>query len=298
MQNKQTKPLAPGERSSSVILRSLIAQLLKVTFFALAALIVIFVGTGAWFAANNQVEAGGAQIQGRNSLIRLATKGDRQDLEKTYLRGPNGEMLSDGTLLDGQAEAYYYTENGTIALRLNGQEEISPGAAGEVTFYIIPSERGELNTTVYLQLAGYQEGDGIVSNNPILNTLLNGHILLFCGTDYSNWLGSDETKAIPISIKNAQPGVPAAITLSWIWPLRYHNMVTLPSDTKYRDWLDTQKVANNQIESIAYKYNHIFLVKNNSNLEDDDVKDDAYNLADEFIGTNADYLYLTIRTSP
>lgn len=304
MQNKQNKTSAPEERSSSDTLRSMIAQLVKATFFALAALIVIFVGTRAWFVANNQVAAEGAQIQARNSLIRLATKGDRQDSEIAYLKGPNGEGLLDGTLLDGQAENYYYTEDGAIALRLDGRNEISPGATGQVTFYIIPSEDGELNTTVYVRLAGYQVVNGKaqeVPNHPTLNTLLNGHILLFYGKGYSQWLGSDVTKAVPISVENAQQDTPIEITFSWIWPLRYHNMETLSIDETYKKWLSEQNEKNSLRpiqEDFSYEYNDIFLVKADSDLEADDVKDDAYNLADEFIGTNADYLYLTIRTAP
>lgn len=316
MQNKQKEIPASEERSSSEILRSLIAQLVKVTFFALAALIVVLVGTRAWFAANNRVEAEGAQIQVRNSPIRLATTGERQEPEETYLKGANGEMLEDGTeflySMDGQTGTYHYTENGTIALRLNEQKTVSPGATGEVTFYIIPSQNGELSTTVYLQLAGYQVVSGAakeVPDNPILKTLLNGHILLFreCVDGvYSNWLGSDTEKSIPIVVENADVETPIGITLYWVWPLRYQNMEKLvnveqnPGDRIYSEWMERQKGQNslNPINNIDFCYNDIFLAEKDSELSDPIVQDNAYNLADEFIGTNAEYLYLSIRTAP
>lgn len=315
MQNRQNKVSTPEERSSSEILRSLIAQLVKVSFFALAALIVIFVGTRAWFVANNRVTADGMQIQGRNSLIRLATTGSRQRAEEEYLKVANGEKLPDGQAFlypkQGQTETYYYTEDGAIALRMNGQKEVSPGATGKVTFYIIPSQNGELNTTVYLQLAGYQVVNGAaqeIPNNQILKTLLNGHILLFLnhegedeGEDvYSGWLGSDVSKPIPISIPDAEQDTPVAFTVYWIWPLRYENMVPLSGDETYTNWMEEQIDANRltPISGINYCYNNIFLAEKGSDLSGRDDKDNAYNLADEFIGTNAEYLYLTIRTAP
>lgn len=294
MEKRQNSDPVPPVKTSSEIVNSLFAQMLKTLFFALAALAVISFGTIAWFAANSRTQAEGASISAQQNVIRLATKGDRQVPEETYLE------LADGETEPIAGETYYYTESGTIALRLESElNTFFPGAEGEVTFYIIPSSAEASEITIYTHLAGYQETESGVEqvNSEILDALLNGHILMFYKDE---WLGSGVTKEINVSIPENSKDKPVPVTLSWEWPARYKNMAEVSSDSTYRQWLENQNTEGltPMQEDFSYGYNNVFLAKRDAELADPTVRNDAYNLADEFIGTNAQYLYLTIRTAP
>lgn len=329
------KKQAPSSGESAALLHRLRRELLK-TSFLLAALVAAAIGTIAWFVANTQVNGTTASVSARENTLRLATKGDRQSAEMEYLRIPVGYKQPDGTiqtteetLPDGQEyvfenETYYYTDNAAIALRLDGDNtSISPGAHGEVTFYIIPAKDGTIQTTLQLVLAGYERysddgGNGQTAKrveDAPLDALLSGHILLFENYDpktkrYSGWLGNPDSQENRISmrIENARQGVPQKVTFHWIWPLRYENMAdTLfaRGSEEYGDtfapWLDRQSVIDTMSDFhslTGYRYNRIFLANTNveTDLTNPVYSNDAYNRADEYIGTHAEYLYLSVQT--
>lgn len=300
---------AESAESSALILNRLIAQLVKNLFFILAALAVLIFGTRAWFVSNSRVEAADAGVSARQERIRLATKGVRQDPETRFLK------LDDGSPPD-KADTYYCAEDNTIALRLDEQAVVSPGARGKVTFYVISGSDDAQTVRLYVRLSGYREieQNGEVTDveavsNAVLTTLLNGHILLFREEDSegrSGWLGSGEAKEITVSIPENSKDIPVPVTLYWTWPARYRENV-LPlaaSDSAFGQWLTAQNTLNptnwggNSDNTVVYGYSGMFLADMDANLTNPQAQDDAYNLADEFIGTNAQYLYLSIRTAP
>lgn len=330
--NWNRKKQAPSSGESAALLHRLRRELLK-TSFLLAALVAAAIGSIAWFVANTRVNGATASVSARSDTLRLATKGERQTAEMEYLRIPVGHTQPDGsvqtteeTLPDGQEytfgnETYYYTDTAAIALRLDGDNaSISPGAHGEVTFYIIPARDGAIQTTLRLMLAGYNREENSdqaaerVEDDP-LDALLSGHILLFEHYDpqtrkYSGWLGNAGSRenSISIRIEDAQRDVPQPVTFHWIWPLRYENMAdTLfaRGSEEYRDtfapWLD-QQATNDSLTKYPtvenYFYNRIFLTNREKEnpLTDPVHANDAYNRADEYIGTHAKYLYLSVQT--
>lgn len=332
MNNFGHKDTAPDE--SSVLIRRLWKEMLKTGAFLVATLIVLVIGTIAWFVSNDRTQATTASVSAQHDLLRLATKGDRQIAEMDYLRiqvdraQPDGTILTtEETLPDGEThpynkETYYYTDGGAIALRLDGNNvSISPGAHGKVTFYIIPTKEGPIRTTLHLVLAGYElYNDNITSvkkarrvKDETLYALLSGHILLFENYDpktrnYSGWLGNPDSQEnrIFISIDNAEIGVPKPVTFYWIWPLRYKSMADdlfVKGSEEYKNifapWLSRQtkdeSMSRYDIEN--YYFNRIFLTNRKSeDLSDPVFTNDAYNRADEYIGTHADYLFLSIQT--
>lgn len=298
---------------SSVLIRRLWREVLKTSAFLLATLIVIVIGSIAWFANNTRTQATTASVSAQYDPLRLATKGQRQIAEKDYLRiqvhrtQPDGTILTtEETLPDGdthpyEEETYYVTENGAIALRLDSDNiSVRPGFSGEVTFYIIPKRAGKFETTLYLELAGYR---AYTENNDtkarrvednVLDALLGGHILLFQDREYDKWLWTENGSVLHISkdVEDDDVGVPLPVTFYWYWPLRYEDMKV--------DWLD-RTLIKPLPTTPDYRYNRVFIAKAHGDipqtLTDDKLCDEAYNRADEYIGSHADFLYLSIQAS-
>lgn len=307
---------APSE--SSVLVQRLWKEMLKTGIFLLATVIVLVFGSIAWFVSNDRIQATTASVSAKHDPIRLATKGERQKAETEHLRiqvdstQPNGTTLPDGETYRYNEETYYFTEDGTIALRLSENNiVVSPGASGTVTFYIIPTRDGAMSLTLYVGLTGYAVKPNNTSAervvDPTLDALLSGHILLFRNKDenghYSGWLGTEN--AITVSLPDtAQKDIPEPVTLYWIWPLRYENMQSdlyaneaQANAEKFLTFLNTQaQITSMTAISGGYSYSRIYLT-NEKNLTTTDSRSNAYNLADEYIGTNAQYLYLAIQTS-
>ena len=314
MKDMQTKNQSAG--NAALLRAEFRRQLWKSAFFMLAAVAVIAVASIAWFVSNSQVHSGTAAVSAWYDPVRLATKGARQQVEIEHLDLPVGEQLKDenDVVIPAYSE-YYYTEGGAIALRLDRKDyEISPGARGKVEFYIIPSHSG--NTTVALQLGlgayGENEEKEVVPiPDPVLNALMSGHILLFGGYEdgyYKDWLFQGAPSgtfhnALTVTV-NGEADVPVPVRFYWIWPLRYENMANDlldkndPASGAFQDFIEDQAVFDDMTPlggKEGYRYSRIFLTK--TAPADDAARSKAYDLADEYIGSNAQYLYLTIQTS-
>ena len=295
-----------ADQSTRAIQKKLRAEFFRTALFALVLLFVIVLVSVAWFVSNSKVDSGGIMISHQFDTIKLATKGVRQEAEQRLL----ALTLSDGKSMTYNNETYYYTEAGEIALCLSmSKVEVSPGTSGEITFYIIPNHTGSQTVTLHLGLAGYEEtkaSDGSSTgrkiDDPVLNSLLSGHILLFQNYEngkYFNWLQGNVTEGgtdYQFSVKNdkATKDIPWKVTIYWVWPLRYENM-----KADYNGLLDAfieeQATDLTGIDGTSYYYSRIFLTKD-TNLAPKDSRSDAYNQADEYIGTKANYLYVTIQT--
>lgn len=279
----------------------------KTAVFALAALFVIILGSIAWFTSNSRVNSGGIMISSQFDTIKLATKGSRQEKESVLLK------LQDGIEVPYNNETYYCTEQGEIALRLSDPSvTVSPGMSGEISFYIIPDSTGSQTVTLHMGLAGYEEikaeswSTGRKIHDPVLNSLLCGHILLFksCKNGvYSDWIaGRAATGGVdyPITVTNlnAEKEVPWEVKIYWVWPLRYENMANdfvVNNENLLSDFIEAQAKNLNSIAETQYSYSEIFLTKE-KNLNTVSLRSNAYNEADEYIGTKADYLYVTVQT--
>lgn len=275
----------------------------------IVAILAVWVGFG-WFVANNRVQSGAGSVSATHDVVRLATAGERQTAEQELM----GLETGTAGIYDGMT--YYWTEGGTIALRLSEEHAVYPGASGNLTFYIIPTRDGAATVTLHLGLKGYiyddQDNTVKLINDDVLNTLLSGHILMFSNYTeghYSDWLLNPSgngvmDNVITVTLPNdAQKDVPVPVHLYWIWPLRYENMVQdLYSEgseeytSVFAPFIENQAIFEDMtsIEG-GYRYSCIFLTNKELHTVADRTK--AYNLADEYIGTNANYLYLTIQTS-
>lgn len=280
----------------------LYSSLIRSLFLCFVALFAIVTATVAWFVNNTSVNSGTAQVSADFEPLKLAvlSKDSRQEAEKTVLK-----LLDGKTFTDKNGNEYYYTDKETIALRLekNGYE-VSPGAKGKIEFYVIPGG-SSTNVTLQIELGAYGEDENKninPINNSILTTLMKGHILFFDNYEngmYSGWLlkkngNNGYANEITIDLTGKEAGVPVKVDLYWIWPTRYENLV------KDFDGSDTRIFAESQTESMivipnGYRYSYIYLT-NKESLENVAKRSEAYDLADEYIGSNAQYLYLKIHT--
>lgn len=307
---KKIETASPEE--AALLRDALLHQLWKSAFFALAAVSVIAFATIAWFVSNTQVHSGTAAVSSGFEPIKLATKGVRQDADQ-YLK----ELLENkGDEVKTQKynnETYYYTDGGSIALRLDVKDyEVSPGARGKVTFYVIPTNASG-SMTLHIGLGGYGEiekedksKEVVQINDSVLNALLSGHILLFNTFEndvYSDWLFQDAgdgytgifNNTITVDLSSADAGQPIEVDFYWIWPLRYENLEALLTAEEFGK-LQADSLKTHDMLNEKYKYSRVFLVEQQGNLIDDKNRSNAYDLADEYIGGNAQYLYLTIQT--
>lgn len=222
-----------------------------------------------------------------------------------------------------------------LAWYLSGQTSFAPGASGELEFYLIPQREGLSSAKISLMLSAYPDSDS-TDKNKRLNQLLSGHILLFKHLDdeigYSGWLGTDKTFTLtaPSTGNEAgkfQVGIPYKVTLYWKWPQYFRNYIYTQRSTQGD--LFTDKVNDAEYEALNKFVNDqnkatessLFFGTLDSNNGEGNItisKDDQgnvvkldrnmsdgvltaytqyYNQADEYIGTNAKYIYVEMEVS-
>ena len=308
MKKSQPEHTAPPVENLSQLRLEFRHQLWKTILLFFIGTVVIAAASVAWFVSNSRVKSATAPVSAGFEAIKLATKGVRQEADR-YLTLPQDQNTKT---MKYQDEIYYYTDGDPIALRLDAKEyEISPGAHGKVTFYVIPAKAGG-SLTLHIGLGGYGENEQknvVPINDPVLNALMSGHILLFDSFEndtYTDWLFQTEKRnsnitaanntifsnTITVDLKDAAAGVPFEVTFFWIWPLRYENLEALVDPG-----FCTAQMQNMERLGENYKYSRVFLAKQENNLLDVKNRSEAYDLADEYIGSNAQYLYLTIQTT-
>lgn len=283
-----------------------------ITLMVVTAFTLVFVGV-AWFVANSRVNSGTSQISTVFEPIKLAvsSKDFRQESEKNELELPEGHIFKDqegNTYHDDTGNYFYYTNAETIALRLDKNDyEVSPGSKGKIEFYLIPGG-GSSEIVLDIKLGAYgQDETGKVTeiHNNALTTMMNGHILLFDDYEngvYSNWLLKNDgnnnwTNSITVDLSGKEVGIPVKVDLYWIWPTRYKNMVNDFGGTGVYAFAESQ-ADKKKMTSLTnnYRYSCVYLISDEQNLSSDSVRTEGYDQADEYIGSNAQYLYLEINT--
>lgn len=283
--------------------RELYSSLGRSLFLCFVALFAIVTATAAWFVANSHVNSGTSPISSEFEPVKLAVlqNYERQNAELINLKLPDGKPFEDAG-----GNLYYYTDTETIALRLdkNGYN-MSPGSRGKIEFYVISNGASEV--TLELELGAYGENENnevIKIDNDILSLLMRGHVLFFNNYRdgvYSDWLLNNDgsgnwSNSISINLSGKEAGVPTKVDIYWIWPIRYENLANDFAETK--KFVDIQSNDESMIaisNDNAYKYNLIYL-SDKSIGDSIDNRSEAYDLADEYIGSNAQYLYLKIQT--
>lgn len=323
---EEYKKAAEAHKESVKNMRKTFLETGIIMIMAVVAIIVISV---AWFLNNSRVGINGINIEADSvEKYVLASAGIRQnsELEKYKENGMN--ILSDTA--GEEYDSYYDTgigENVTLedgkklvlykgtAWHLQDNGTMQPGSRGVLEFYVIPQVEGLKELKFTLDTVGFRDTED--ENNPVLpvdNTvlheLLKGHILFFTNLDdvngYSGWLGADEKRVI-VKAKSGdlQKDLPYKVSIYWIWPRRYRNFIyhqnSTHGDLFAADSEDYRKLISfiNENESkFFYNYNNSidgFI----TGIDMDDsvyaLGTSYYNIADEYIGKNVNYVYLEIK---
>lgn len=305
--------------------------------FAFVALIAVIALGIAWFMSNSKVTSTGTSVSAQDDrLFELASVGERQTAEASYLLDESEKsILSAGTEktyasyiengMEVQKPQRYYVGTGSLAWYLDSQESILPGANGKLEFYIIPKKDDVKSVTVSFDINGYvytPEGNEnkrvVKSANTTLQNLIQGHILFFQQLDdvygYQKWLEADKPFVIEAPNKGSfKKDVPYKVTIYWIWPQYFRNYVYTQKSTQGDLFTD----AANQTDGSDYARINTFINESQNKLFYDESanvqvtspinKDMAqgtldqcsnyYNKADEYIGTNAKYIYVGIKAN-
>ena len=242
---------------------------------------------------------------------------------------PYDSYIENGT--EVQKQQTYYVGTGSLAWYLDSQESILPGANGKLEFYIIPKKDNVKSVTVSFDINGYvytNEGKAdnraVKSEDTTLQNLIQGHILFFQQLDdehgYQKWLEADK----PFVIEAPENGsfkkdVPYKVTIYWIWPQYFRNYVYTQKSTQgdlftdaanQTDGSDYARINTfiNSQRTIEKGKNKLFYdesanVQVTSPINKDMAQDtleqcsNYYNKADEYIGTNAKYIYVGIKAN-
>ena len=175
----------------------------------------------------------------------------------------------------------------------------------------------DINGYVYTT-EGNENKRVVKSEDTTLQNLIQGHILFFQQLDdvygYQKWLEVDK----PFVIEAPENGsfkkdVPYKVTIYWIWPQYFRNYVYTQKSTQGDLFTD----AANQTDGSDYARINTFINKSQNKLFYDesanvqvtfpinkDMAQDTleqcsnyYNKADEYIGTNAKYIYVGIKAN-
>ena len=308
----------------------------KTGIFVLAVLGIIAFLVLAWFVSNTSVKSLSGSISATNDMpYLLASVGNRLAMEENHLLSstddvtwgeaklPPGNSQTYGSYIDNasgitvEKQQEYYIQEGEFAWHLGEPVSFYPGARGKLEFYLIPKVDGL--TTVQLKLEvlpyeneirGEKEGAVPITDDTLIN-LLKGHILLFTALDdntgYSGWIGGENTITIGKEGEYLIKDMPYKMTVYWIWPKQYRNLIYDKYTTRGDLFSNTENNTdyNNLIKYINGNKNNFFYSKDSyddlitSNQMPQEAFDRgviAYNAADEYIGTKVDYVYLSVNT--
>ena len=237
--------------------------------------------------------------------------------------------IENGT--EVQKEQRYHVGMESLAWYLDSQESILPGANGKLEFYIIPKKDNVKSVTVSFDINGYvytteENADrrAVKSEDTTLQNLIQGHILFFQQLDdvdgYQKWLKADESFIIEAPKNSSfQKDVPYKVTIYWIWPQYFRNYVYTQKSTQGDLFTDAanQKADSdyarintfiNSQRTVETKKNKLFYDESgkiqvgaeiNKDMAQDTLEQcsNYYNKADEYIGTNAKYIYVGIKVN-
>lgn len=302
MSGEKKKEDVVGENTTDKILEEIQQdkkKLKKSSVLAFAALIAIIALGIAWFVMNNRVKGGSGEISAMDDTpFLLASVGDRQQPEVTYLKDDSGkniltagntknyeEYINVKTGIHEKVKKTYYTGTSGLAWNLRGQQSFQPGKGGTLEFYVIPKKDNLTSLTITLTTEGYQkESNGSKASkvtNANIQNLISGHILLFENLDdeygYTGRLGEKNELTVKAP-KDAETGktvfqknVPYKVTVYWVWPRYFRNYIYTLRSTQ--EDLFTDKIHQNEEKNEEYKKFVAFI--NNNKIVGTDKKNNG-----------------------
>lgn len=263
--------------------------------FVLALVIILFASL-AWFAANNRVGGTSSAISAK--AARYSISGPADGRAGKYDGTVESLESNDSLNVSATYNLSNFTSGGTLR----------PGSYGqlEVTVTPVAGDVRDITLTVERNIA---LRDGAESSDAeTLTNLFRGHVLFFRDKSSDGYYSDpvlDDTLTIASSKFCAEGSStttePVTITLYWIWPSQFSSYV-LTGQINYSKNLFASTTGTGYSELLA-KINEsggwffssteeIPEVKSDMSSSDLETCAEAYNLADEVLGTNAEYLQI------
>lgn len=217
-------------------------QIVRSTFLALAALIVIGVACYAWFVSSKVVTAILGPVSMGDMTFELASVGEVSAFDADT---PANYTVPEGEEYDTPSGKKWWTfGNQTIQWRMTGEANLEndtdekglrPGSDGHLSFYVIPKGDGPLTVKFDLEIVPLKENPESsgswqeVSDTSDAAKLLRGH-LLFAYPQYENGapvmnddkpvmtLANYSDGSFAIDFGNVTANTPIEVTLNWFWP--------------------------------------------------------------------------------
>lgn len=259
----------------------------------------------------------------------LLTDGNEETEYEEYRELNNGtwtRVESKQTYYTGTADLAWHlrSSNGAISPGAEGKLEfyIIPKVA----------DLKSVEVTLSLEAYQEESGRAVKSKNDTLQNLIQGHILLFQNLQgdtvgYSGWLQDGKLKITPSDIstttgsatsentgdeKTFERNVPYKVTVYWVWPKRFQNYIYNQRDYLQEDLFGSESDSITQGDLLTYVRKQaaaktggtLFYIQGENAITAPeaigktmerallDECSNYYNAADEYIGTNARYLYV------
>lgn len=212
----------------------------------LTVLILIFT-TVAWFTMNQTVEADNMGVRAKGVPFEIAVKGSNVRNDEEFIKAASDYGYGDDDVLQG----YYVTgaSDSQIKIRFDPSENektvFGPDSSGEIEFYVVPTETGDLTVRIDLDVIGFkQAGDDIIRVSELTTdnsglaqsaidqcqtaeNYLKGHILFFeepgdtASTTHAErryyYKKPITTGTLEKSFTNARKNEPQKVTIYWMW---------------------------------------------------------------------------------
>lgn len=315
MEKKREEDLSPEELHAKIEEDK--KKLARSGVLAFSAMIAIIVLCIAWFVSNNKVSMTSGTISADIQVpFELASVGVRQTPESEKLQLETGTETEYTDYYDIMQETEvkttqkYHAGVSGLAWYLDGQEKVAPGASGRMDLYLIPKTSGISSATIQLTIEARDNAGSRIGNDTLQN-LINGHILLFGKLDdtdgYQNWSGEKQTLTVTPR-DGFSKKLPYKVTIYWVWPKYFRNYIYTSRSTqgdlfgseqnesynRLAKFVKNQTSVNNQLFYNAGESMNISgTIDKNMNDDTFNACNDYYNQADEYIGKNTSYVYIS-----
>lgn len=316
--NNERSAAVPSEKTKRTKAQKL--ELIKTASMAVIILIILIFETIAWFT-----------IGGNDAMDKLTMADNSLEYDISFLEnGKDGiyteeyrDMIGDPSALVWQMTAENNMDN--LDEKSNG---IYPGAYGVISFYITPKV-SDLDLALSFEVVGVKKKSETESSSDTesaadtLETLdsaeipakyLNGHILLFGerikgedGYTYSEPILSDkDMKRVLKKSYTDKKDEPQLVNIYWVWPETLSTLIdarnsgsVAVTEKPFTENDDYNKISQNVTSFPSYYLQFESEDESTSITEENIVADYGkyggyYDLADNNIGGNIDYLLLKL----
>ena len=262
--------------------------------FSLSALSVVTVAGYAWFVNNDRVSGGTGAVTAIEYGFELASLGQEgtfdQDIPGT-LQIPGEEWIyldQSGTITSGRKQSILWRVSLDSQLGNRDSHGIRPGSRGNLEFYVLPKQSGDLDVDFQVELVPLKADKSDFEQDSVIPKLIKGHLLVAYKEGEQNQLVNITDGRFSLSFPKGEEGVPEKVSLQWFWPYVWSEAI---EDEQYGS--EVEKTAKEHPDYFFYEKQTgepIEEFQGNSNK----TLSNYYNQADQYIGDSVSWLFFKV----